>query len=127
MIHGGAMAAAEKLRQYQVKTNKDNRFDIDLDFGVGTQYDSPEQALSNYGNYFTNIQGQRESAAKVVNYNQFDPSDFAREGTGGSPQAVIGVASGESLSNYITKRCISLQVMITLVLNLCLINLKVVS
>ena len=35
MIHGGAMAAAEKLRQYQVKTNKDNRFDIDLDFGVG--------------------------------------------------------------------------------------------
>ena len=80
----------------------------DLDFGVGTQYDSPEQALSNYGNYFTNIQGQRESAAKVVNYNQFDPSDFAREGTGGSPQAVIGVASGESLSNYITKNDIPL-------------------
>lgn len=80
----------------------------DLDFGVGTQYDSPEQALSNYGNYFANIQGQRESAAKVVNYNQFDPSDFAREGTGGSPQAVIGVASGESLSNYITKNDIPL-------------------
>jgi hypothetical protein len=34
MIHGGAMEAAEKLRKYQVKTNKDNRFDIDLDFGV---------------------------------------------------------------------------------------------
>lgn len=34
MIHGGSMAAAEKLRQYQVKTNKDNKFDIDLDFGV---------------------------------------------------------------------------------------------
>ncbi len=80
----------------------------DLDFGVGTQYDSPEQALSNYGNYFTNIQGQRESAAKVVNYNQFDPSDFAREGTGGSPQAVIGVASGKSLSDYITKNDIPL-------------------
>jgi hypothetical protein len=80
----------------------------DLDFGVGTQYDSSEQALSNYGNYFTNIQGQRESAAKVVNYNQFDPSDFAREGTGGSPQAVIGVASGKSLSDYITKNDIPL-------------------
>ena len=34
MINGGAMEAAEKLRKYQVKTNKDNRFDIDLDFGV---------------------------------------------------------------------------------------------
>ena len=28
MIHGGAMAAAEKLRQYQIKTNKDNKFDV---------------------------------------------------------------------------------------------------
>ncbi len=34
MINGGAMEAAEKLREYQVKTNKNNKFDIDLDFGV---------------------------------------------------------------------------------------------
>ena len=34
MIYGGAMEAAEKLKEYQVKNNKDNKFDIDLDFGV---------------------------------------------------------------------------------------------
>ena len=34
VINGGAMEAAEKLREYQVKTNKNNKFDIDLDFGV---------------------------------------------------------------------------------------------
>jgi len=34
MINGGAMDSAEKLREYQVKNNKDNKFDIDLDFGV---------------------------------------------------------------------------------------------
>ena len=28
------MDSAEKLREYQVKNNKDNKFDIDLDFGV---------------------------------------------------------------------------------------------
>lgn len=34
MIYGGAMEAAEKLKEYQIKTNKNNKFDIDLDFGV---------------------------------------------------------------------------------------------
>ena len=34
MIYGGAMESAEKLREYQIKTNKNNKFDIDLDFGV---------------------------------------------------------------------------------------------
>ena len=34
MIYGGAMEAAEKLREYQIKNNKDSKFDIDLDFGV---------------------------------------------------------------------------------------------
>jgi|TARA_R110002012_G_scaffold179021_2_gene344442 hypothetical protein len=34
MIYGGAMEAAEKLKEYQVKNNKNNKFDIDLDFGV---------------------------------------------------------------------------------------------
>ena len=80
----------------------------DLDFGVGTQYDSPEEALGGYGDYFSNIQDQRKSAAGIINYNQFDPSDFAREGTAGSPQAVIGVASGKSLADYITKNDIPL-------------------
>ena len=80
----------------------------DLDFGVGTQYDSPEEALGGYGDYFSNIQDQRKSAAEIINYNQFDPSDFAREGTAGSPQAVIGVASGKSLEDYITKNDIPL-------------------
>ena len=64
--------------------------------------------MGGYGDYFSNIQDQRKSAAKVVNYNQFDPSDFAREGTAGSPQAVIGVASGKSLEDYITKNDIPL-------------------
>ena len=68
----------------------------DLDFGVGTQYDSFEEALGGYGDYFSNIQDQRKSAAKVVNYNQYDPSDFVRERKGGSPHAVIGRAFGKS-------------------------------
>ena len=34
MINGGAMDSADKLWEYQVKNNKDNKFDIDLDFGV---------------------------------------------------------------------------------------------
>ena len=79
----------------------------ELDFGVGTQYDSPEEALSGYGDYFSNIQGQRESASQVVNYNQFDPGDFGREGISG-PSAYIGKASGESLADYISKNEIPL-------------------
>jgi len=82
----------------------------DLDFGVGEKYESPEQALSNYGDYFTNILGQREDAAKIVNYSQFDPSDFVRgAGTASTPLAYIGQASGESLSDYITKNKIPLS------------------
>jgi hypothetical protein len=80
----------------------------DLDFGVGTQYDSSEEALGGYGDYFSNIQDQRKSAAKVVNYNQYDPSDFVRESKGDSPHAVIGRASGKSLADYITKNDIPL-------------------
>ena len=34
MISGDTMSVEERIRQYQVKTNKDNKFDIDLDFGV---------------------------------------------------------------------------------------------
>ena len=34
MIYGGSMEATENLKNYQVKSNKDNKFDIDLDFGV---------------------------------------------------------------------------------------------
>ena len=36
MIEGGAMEPAEKLKKYMkdFKTNKNNKFDIDLDFGV---------------------------------------------------------------------------------------------
>ena len=36
MIQGGAMESAEKLKKYMkgFKTNKNNKFDIDLDFGV---------------------------------------------------------------------------------------------
>jgi hypothetical protein len=79
----------------------------ELDFGVGTQYDNPEEALSGYGDYFSNIQGQRESASQVVNYNQFDPGDFGREGISG-PSAYIGKASGESLADYISKNEIPL-------------------
>jgi hypothetical protein len=34
MINGGAMDVIERIKKHQVKTNKDNKFDIDLDFGV---------------------------------------------------------------------------------------------
>ena len=34
MINGGSMDVIERIKKHQVKTNKDNKFDIDLDFGV---------------------------------------------------------------------------------------------
>ena len=34
MIHGGTMSVVERIKKHQIKTNKDNKFDIDLDFGV---------------------------------------------------------------------------------------------
>ena len=34
MINGGAMESAQKLKEYQIKTNNNNKFDIDLDFGI---------------------------------------------------------------------------------------------
>lgn len=34
MINGGAMESAQKLKEYQIKTNSNNKFDIDLDFGI---------------------------------------------------------------------------------------------
>ena len=34
MINGGVMDVIERIKKHQIKTNKDNKFDIDLDFGV---------------------------------------------------------------------------------------------
>lgn len=65
------------------------------DFGTQPKFESPDEALANYGNVFNTLKEQEEQVNKVYSYNQFDPGDFGRSSVSlreGSRAAGTGLA-----------------------------------
>jgi len=71
-------------------------------YSSGRTYDSPDQALAGLGSFLGNIDKSVKQTASKINYNQFDPGDFARAGYSG-PSNVSNRAATEATAEYITK------------------------
>ena len=71
-------------------------------YSSGRTYDSPDQALAGLGSFLGNIDKSVKQTASKINYNQFDPGDFARAGYSG-PSSVSNRAATEATAEYITK------------------------
>ena len=53
------------------------------DYGEAPVYTDADTALENYIDFYNRVQGQQEATSSVYNYNNYDPSDFARMGFAG--------------------------------------------
>ena len=78
------------------------------DYGTGPKYDNPEDALTNYADFMSEVDSQVTQTKSKYNYNQFDPGDFARAGFSG-PLSVGNQAASAKVTDYITKNNIPLS------------------
>jgi hypothetical protein len=78
------------------------------DYGTGPKYDNPEDALTNYAGFMSEVDSQVAQTKSKYNYNQFDPGDFARAGFSG-PSSVGNQAASDKVTDYITKNNIPLS------------------
>jgi len=53
------------------------------DYGEAPVYTDANVALDNYMDFYNRVLSQQEATNRVYNYNQYDPSDFARMGFSG--------------------------------------------
>ena len=76
------------------------------DFGAQPMFESPDEALANFGNVFNTLKGQEEQVNKVYNYNNFDPGDFGRTSVS---LREGNRAAGTGLAEYVTQNDIPLS------------------
>ena len=76
------------------------------DFGAQPKFESPDEALVNYGNVFNTLKGQEEQVNKVYNYNNFDPGDFGRSSV---TLREGNRAAGTGLAEYVQQNDIPLS------------------
>ena len=79
------------------------------DYGVGQQYESPEEALGALPSYLSGLQEQRVATDKKFNRLNYDPSEFVRAGFSPSPGSVSKGAALDSTIDYLTKNNIPLS------------------
>lgn len=103
------MSAAEKKAVDDIESGKAPSLNLNTYGGIvaptyssGRTYDSPDQALAGLGSFLRNIDKSVKKTASKINYNQFDPGDFARAGYSG-PSSVSNRAATEATAEYITK------------------------
>ena len=103
------MSAAEKKAVDDIESGKAPSLNLNTYGGIvaptyssGRTYDSPDQALAGLGSFLGNIDKSVKQTASKINYNQFDPGDFARAGYSG-PSSVSNRAATEATAEYITK------------------------
>lgn len=75
---------------------------VSQEYGSGSTYESPEEALANFGSFIEDIQGDVQETTSKYNYMNYDPSDFARAGYSG-PTGLASAASSDAASEYILK------------------------
>jgi hypothetical protein len=110
------MSAAEKKAVDDIESGKAPSLNLNTYGGIvaptyssGRTYDSPDQALAGLGSFLGNIDKSVKQTASKINYNQFDPGDFARAGYSG-PSSVSNRAATEATAEYITKNKIPLSI-----------------
>jgi hypothetical protein len=103
------MSAAEKKAVDNIESGKAPSLNLNTYGGIvaptyssGRTYDSPDQALAGLGSFLGNIDKSVKQTASKINYNQFDPGDFARACYSG-PSSVSNRAATEATAEYITK------------------------
>jgi hypothetical protein len=103
------MSVAEKKAVDNIESGKAPSLNLNTYGGIvaptyssGRTYDSPDQALAGLGSFLGNIDKSVKQTASKINYNQFDPGDFARAGYSG-PSSVSNRAATEATAEYITK------------------------
>lgn len=79
------------------------------DYGVGQQYESPEEALAALPAYLGSLEEQRAVTDKEFNRLNYDPSEFVRAGFSPSSGSVSKGAALDSTIDYLTKNNIPLS------------------
>ena len=79
------------------------------DYGVGQQYESPEEALGALPSYLGGLQEQRVATDKEFSRLNYDPMEFVRAGFTSTPESVSKGAALDSAIDYITKNNIPLS------------------
>ena len=77
------------------------------DYGEAPVYTDSETALENYIDFYNRVQAQQEATNRVYNYNNYDPSDFARMGFAG-PRSVSNRAGVDVVQDFLTENEIPL-------------------
>ena len=80
----------------------------EVDYGVGQQYDSPEEALSAFPSFLSDLKEKSVTTDAKFNTKNYDPSEFTMAGV--SPVGgVSGRAAEESAVDYLTKNNIPMS------------------
>ena len=80
----------------------------EVDYGVGQQYDSPEEALSAFPSFLSGLKEKSVITDAEFNTKNYDPSEFTMAGV--SPVGgVSGRAAEESAVDYLTKNNIPMS------------------
>ena len=72
-------------------------------FGVGTQYETPDEALSALPTYLGSLSQQSKPVDEQYNLRNYDPMEFVRAGFTSTPGSVSKAASVDSAVDYLTK------------------------
>ena len=74
----------------------------EVNYGVGQQYDSPEEALSAFPSFLSSLKEKRVATDAEFNLTRYDPSEFTMAGV--SPAGGVSKrAAQESTVDYLTK------------------------
>ena len=79
------------------------------DYGVGQQYESPEEALGALPSYLSGLEELRVGTDKEFSRLNYDPSDFVRAGFTSTPGSVSKGAALDSTIDYLTKNNIPIS------------------
>ncbi|MDB0009280.1 hypothetical protein N9E37_03990, partial [Luminiphilus sp.] len=80
----------------------------EVNYGVGQQYDSPEEALSAFPSFLSSLKEKSVATDAEFNTKNYDPSEFTMAGV--SPVGgVSGRAAEESAVDYLTKNNIPMS------------------
>ena len=78
------------------------------DYGEAPVYADSDIALNNYLDFYNRVQAQQAATDSVYNYNQYDPSDFARMGFSGAT-AVSDRAGVDVVQDFLTENEVPLS------------------
>ena len=79
------------------------------DYGAAAEFETPDQALSNYSNFFNDLQQQQAATSEEYNLLNYDPGEFVRAGFSPAKGSVAAQAGAEKAIDYLTKNKIPMS------------------